>query len=238
VIWDSVAATSPKAELEGDYDQNTIGLQARVLGKGFRKLTNVLANEKVTLVCVQQQREKIGVMFGDPTTTPGGKALGYASSVRITLNGGSPIKKVVGKEEKVIGVNVYAKVIKNRMSFPFRKVDFQIHFGKGIVEDEQIFDHLREWCEASKSNPCVYKNQRIWVEGAGAWKTFFVADNSSGEITKEIKFYKAEFGDRILRNSEIEDYVNALMDSAYIMKNEEHLTYKGGTEAEIADNQE
>lgn len=236
VVWDSIAATSPKAELEGDYEQNTIGLQARVLGKGFRKITNILANQKVTLIAIQQQRQSIGVMFSDPTVTPGGKALGYASSVRIRLDGGSQVKVKEGKEEKVIGINVYAKVIKNRMSFPFRRVDFQIHFGKGIVEDEQIFDHLREWCDNNKSNPCIYENKRIWVEGMQAWKTFCVADNSSGEILKEIKFYKADFGDTILRNREIEDYITALMDSAYIMKNQDHITYKGGSEVEIVDN--
>ena len=137
------------------------------------------------------------------TTTPGGKALGYAASVRIRLDGGSQIKVKEGKEDKVIGVNVYAKVIKNRMSYPFRRVDFRIHFGKGVVEHEEIFDHLREWCETNKENPCIFEGKRIWVEGTGAWKTFCVADQSTGEIIKEIKCYKADFGTAVLQNKEI-----------------------------------
>ena len=96
IIWDSVAATSPKAELVGDYDKETIGLNARVISKGMRKITGVIANENVLFICLNQIRTKVGVMYGDPTTTPGGKAIPFHSSVRIKLGAGQQIKDKKG----------------------------------------------------------------------------------------------------------------------------------------------
>ena len=92
IVWDSVAATSPKAELVGDYDKETIGLQARAISKGMRKITGVIANQNVLFVILNQIRTKIGVMYGDPTTTPGGKAIPFHSSVRIKLGAGQRIE--------------------------------------------------------------------------------------------------------------------------------------------------
>ena len=103
IIWDSVAATSPKAELSGDYDQNSIGLQARAISKGMRKITGVIANEKVLMVCLNQIRTKVGVLYGDPTTTPGGMAIPFHSSVRIKLGAGS---QILNKDKEPIGINV------------------------------------------------------------------------------------------------------------------------------------
>jgi recombination protein RecA len=226
VVWDSVANTSPKAELEGEYDQNTIGLQARVLGKGFRKITNIIANQHVILLCLQQQREKIGVLYGDPSTTPGGKALPYNASIRIKLGGGGQIKKTVDGEERVVGVSVTANVIKNRMSAPFRKVDFEIHFGKGIKEYEQVFDYLRTWCDKHADSPAKLDNNKIVISGTGAWKEFSISDITTGEVLKSIKFYKDEFGGKILYNPEYKKEMVALMNAAYLWTSdeEEHLT--------------
>ncbi|WP_438964807.1 recombinase RecA [Winogradskyella sp.] len=184
IIWDSVAATSPKAELTGDYDKESIGLQARAISKGMRKITGVIANEKVLLVCLNQIRTKVGVLYGDPTTTPGGHAIPFHSSVRIKLGAGS---QILNKNKEPIGINVSAKTIKNKVSAPFRKCDFEIHFGKGIVEHEQIFDMLR------KNGEEKIDDHIVDVGGNGAWKTMCVY-SPEGEVIIEKKFYKADFG--------------------------------------------
>jgi recombination protein RecA len=141
IIWDSVAATSPKAELLGEYDANSIGLQARTISKGMRKITGEIGNNNVLFVALNQTRTKIGVMYGDPTTTSGGKAIPFHSSVRIQLFGGNQLKDKYGD---VIGIQVKAKTIKDKVAPPFRKVEFEIHFGHGIKEHKQIFELLRK----------------------------------------------------------------------------------------------
>lgn len=222
VIWDSVSQSSPRAELEGTYDQNTIGLQARVLSKGMRKIANVIANQKVLLMLVSQQRTKIGVMYGDPTTTSGGMAIPYSSSTRIKLIGG---KHLEDKDGNVIGIEVTAKTIKNKVARPFRECTFQIHFGVGIKEHENVFDFLRQHCE--KFGEAQVGDNKVSVEGTGAWKTFRVTGPRNA-IVVEKKFVKSNF-DEILYNKEYRPYINGLMDAAYIMKpvDLEHPTYSG-----------
>lgn len=221
IVWDSVAASSPKDESEADYEKNTIGLAARVFSKGFRKLTPVLKENNVTLLLLNQQRMKIGVLYGDATTTPGGNAIPFHSSVRLRLTGGQQIKD---KDDEVIGINVTAKTIKNKVARPARDVAFQIMFGVGITEDEQTFDVMRAWCDEHKEEGyCLTdNNKRVSVEGAGAWKTFVVTDMNTGEEERNIKFYKADFGDKILRNAELQDYVSALYDAVYIKTGKDH----------------
>lgn len=208
IIWDSVAATSPKAELTGDYDKETIGLQARAISKGMRKITGVIANQKVLMICLNQIRMKIGVMYGDPTTTPGGKSIPFHSSVRIKLGAGQPIKN---KDGEIIGINVSAKTIKNKVAAPFRTCDFEIHFGKGIREHEQLFDELRKHGE-SKSN-----GKLVSVTGTSTWKTLHVVDEKTGEVFVEKKFYKSDF-DKILTNPEYKDYLEDLIEDAFVRK--------------------
>lgn len=129
VVIDSVAALVPKAELEGDMEANQMGLQARMMAKGLRKIVG-LANEHKTLVIfINQIRMKIGIMFGNPETTPGGRALPYAASVRIDVRKKEDLKDKAGDS---IGIKVKAKIIKNKMAPPLKVTEFDIYYGKGV----------------------------------------------------------------------------------------------------------
>jgi len=208
IIWDSVAASSPKAELTGDYDQNSIGLQARAISKGMRKITGVIGQTNTLMICLNQIRTNIGVMYGDPTTTPGGKAIPFHASVRIKLGAG---QQITNKDKEVIGINVSAKTIKNKVAAPFRSCKFEIHFGKGIFEHEQVFDELR------KFGPATDGSNTIEISGTGAWKKLMVSSNKTGEVFIEKKFYKADFGE-VWRDPEYHDYIEKLLEISMIRK--------------------
>jgi protein RecA len=208
IIWDSVAASSPKAELDGTYEQNSIGLQARAISKGMRKITGIIANQNVLMVCLNQIRTKIGVMYGDPTVTPGGKAIPFHSSVRIKLGAG---QHITNKNKEVIGIHVRAKTIKNKVAPPFRECNFEIHFGKGIVEHEQVFDELR------KHGPEIIDKKEICVKGTSAWKSLEVTDTKTGEVIVAKKFYKADFGE-VWQDPEYKEYVDCLLEACLIRK--------------------
>jgi len=207
IVWDSVAASSPKAELIGDYDKESIGLQARAISKGMRKITGVIGETNTLFVILNQIRTKIGVMFGDPHTTPGGKAIPFHASTRIKLGAGQQIKD----GDDVIGINVSAKTIKNKVAPPFRKVNFEIHFGVGIKEHEQVFDLLR------KNGPEEIDGNKIEVSGTGGWKNLSVCNLSTGEILVDKKFRKAEF-DTILSCPDHSNYLNDLIEVAMVKK--------------------
>ena len=207
IVWDSVAASSPKAELLGDYDKESIGLQARAISKGMRKITGVIANQNVLFVILNQIRTKIGVMYGDPDTTPGGKAIPFHASTRIKLGAGQQIKD----GDDVIGIHVSAKTIKNKVAPPFRKIDFEIHFGKGIKEHVQIFDVLR------KHGPEVINGKEIGVAGTGSWKTFTVTDTVTGEVLVEKKFHKPAFNE-VMNNPEYSGYIDSLLEVVMVKK--------------------
>jgi recombination protein RecA len=213
IIWDSVAASSPKAELEGDYEQNTIGLQARVLGKGMRKIGNIIGNQNVLFLLVNQQRQKIGVQYGDPLTVPGGMAIPYASSTRIRLMSAKPIEK----NGEPIGVQVEARTIKNKVATPFRKCTFSIHFGVGIVEHEEVFDLFRNYCDKAKNGVIMPNGEHVSVSGKGAWKNFMVVSDQ-GEVLHEVKFHKADFAKKVLNVPEYKDYLEAFYEATLVLK--------------------
>ena len=179
VVIDSVAALTPRAEIEGEIGDSTVGLQARLMSQALRKLAGSLAKSNTTCIFINQLREKIGVMFGNPETTPGGRALKFFSSVRMDIRRIDSIKQ----DNVVVGNRVRVKVVKNKVAPPFRQAEFDIMYGKGISKEGSILDMAVDNGIVSKSGAWfTYEKERLG-QGREAAKEFLA---SNPELMEEI----------------------------------------------------
>lgn len=239
IVWMAITQFVVKESVEQHYQLNMLHgtSEHKVLYKGeYISLKNHPAAElvkqpiQVVDITVPETHNYLAHSQVNHNTSPGGMAIPYAASTRIRLSGGKHIE-INGK---TIGVEVTAKTIKNKVNRPFRECSFEIHFGKGIVEHEQVFDLFREHCSKLEDKGVIFKNRLINVEGTTAWKKFTVSDTKTGEVLKEVNFHKPEFADKVLNVSEFKEYVDALFDAVFIMKpdQKDHPTFTGITTGE------
>ena len=181
LVVDSVAALTPKKEIEGDMGDNNVGLQARLMSQALRKLTGTISKTNTCCIFINQLREKIGIMFGNPETTTGGNALKFYSSVRLDIRRVTSIKD----GDQILGNQVRVKVVKNKVAPPFRKAEFEIMFGEGISKVGEIIDLGVEYNIIQKS---------------GSW--FSMGDERIGQGKDSVKAY-------LIANPEIADKVEA-----------------------------
>lgn len=180
IVIDSVAALTPKAEIEGEMGENKVGLQARLMSQALRKLTSTISKTNTTCIFINQLRDKIGVMFGSPETTTGGNALKFYSSVRLDIRRISQIKD----GEDVLGNTVRVKVVKNKVAPPFRKTEFEILFGEGISKIGELVDLGVNYGIVKKSGSWFSYDDTKLGQGRDAAKRM-IADNP--ELADEIE---------------------------------------------------
>jgi recombination protein RecA len=184
VVIDSVAALVPKAEIEGDMGDSHVGLQARLMSQALRKLTGAIARSKTIVIFINQLREKIGVMFGNPETTTGGKALKFYASVRLDIRRIGPVKE----KEEVVGSHVRVKVVKNKVAPPFKQAEFDIMYAEGISHTSLLVDIGSEANIIEKSGAWYsYKGQKIGQGRENA--KMYLKDNPAimAEIEEQVK---------------------------------------------------
>ncbi len=184
VVVDSVAALVPKAEIEGDMGDMQMGLQARLMSQALRKLTGAIARSKTSVVFINQLREKIGVMFGSPETTTGGKALKFYASLRLDIRRIGPVKD----KDEVVGSHVRVKVVKNKVAPPFRQAEFDIMYAEGISHTSLLVDIGADNGIIEKSGAWYsYGSQRIGQGRENA--KLFLKDNPAmmAEIEEKVK---------------------------------------------------
>jgi recombination protein RecA len=180
IVIDSVAALTPKAEIEGEMGDSKMGLQARLMSQALRKLTANISKTNTTCIFINQLREKIGVMFGNPETTTGGNALKFYASVRLDIRRSSQIKE----GEEIIGNRTRVKVVKNKLAPPFRKADFDILYGEGISQAGEVVDLGVDFNIIKKSGSWFSYGETKLGQGRDAVKQI-ILDNP--ELYEELK---------------------------------------------------
>ena len=180
LVIDSVAALTPKKEIEGDMGENVVGLQARLMSQALRKLTSTVSKTNTCCIFLNQLREKIGISFGNPETTTGGNALKFYSSVRLDIRKGSPVKD----GDTVLGYITKVKVAKNKLAPPFRRAEFEMTFGEGISKTGEILDLGVEYDIIKKSGSWYsYKDSKL-AQGRDATKTLL---HDNPELCEELE---------------------------------------------------
>ncbi len=188
IVIDSVAALTPKAEIEGDMGDTHVGLLARLMSQALRKLTAISNRSKTCIVFINQLREKVGVMFGNPETTPGGRALKYAASVRLDIRKADALKG----EGEIIGNRTKCKVVKNKVAPPFKVAEFDIIYGEGISQEGCIIDLGVEYGILTKSGAWFSYNDEKVANGREKMREYLkanpaVMDEMEGKIREAYK---------------------------------------------------
>jgi recombination protein RecA len=184
IIVDSVAALTPRAEIEGEMGDTHVGRQARLMSQALRKLTAITAKSGVTIIFTNQIRMKIGIMFGNPEETPGGKALKFYASVRVDLRRTAQIKQ----GENIIGNRVKAKVVKNKVAPPFKIAEFDIIYGQGVSYESDLLNTGVKYNILKKSGSWFVYNEQKLGQGIEAAKQFLKENPKLiNELTKKIK---------------------------------------------------
>jgi recombination protein RecA len=215
IVVDSIMGASTKIEMSMEYDKDGYATsKSIILSKAMRKVTNWIARERICLIFTNQLRTKLGVSFGDPWTTAGGKAIPFHSSVRLRLKNLGQIKAKINGVEQIVGNKTSVQVVKNRMGPPHRKINYEIYYDSGI-------DDYGGWLTVMKSFSIVKQS--------GAWYTLEDIDPETGEVFKEIKFQSKDFLEKVIQFPETKERLYQRICDAYIFK------YQAGVDGGIDD---
>ncbi len=184
IVVDSVAALTPKAEIEGDMGDSHVGLLARLMSQALRKLTAITNRSKTCVIFINQLREKVGVMFGNPETTPGGKALKYFASVRLDIRKADALKS----DGEIVGNRAKAKVVKNKVAPPFKVAEFDIIYGEGISQEGCLIDLGVDYNVLTKSGAWFSYNDEKLANGREKMREYLKANPQiAAEIEQKIR---------------------------------------------------
>ncbi|MDR0199916.1 MAG: recombinase RecA [Streptococcaceae bacterium] len=190
VVIDSVAALVPRAEIEGEIGDSTVGLQARMMSQAMRKLASSINKTKTIAIFINQLREKVGVMFGSPETTPGGRALKFYASVRLDVRGSKRIEEGTGENKEAIGKETTIKVVKNKVAPPFKKAEVEIMYGEGISKTGELVKIATDLNILKKSGAFYSYNGETLGQGAEKTKAYLVEhEDVFNEIDHKVRVH-------------------------------------------------